>query len=216
MVHGVQTRLRPAERRAQLVALGMRQLATRPLDELSVDDIAAQAGTSPGLLFHYFGSKRGFHLALLQETAVELLHCTEPNPRLQPTTRLRTSIEAFVAYVRDHPQAYLALIRAVASGDAAMRAVFEETRTVLTGRLLTGVEQFDITIDPRLHLAIRGWIAFTEEIVTCWIAGSPLGLPALLDLCERSFYQVLLTGTDQQDHKLITELIGENLTTEAL
>jgi AcrR family transcriptional regulator len=45
------TRLSPEERRAQLVALGVNALADRPLQELTIEDLAAQAGVSRGLLF---------------------------------------------------------------------------------------------------------------------------------------------------------------------
>ncbi|MCU1657877.1 MAG: TetR family transcriptional regulator, partial [Pseudonocardiales bacterium] len=54
-------RLSPEARRAQLIELGVEMLATRTLDELSVEDIAQQAGISRGLLFHYFSSKQEFH-----------------------------------------------------------------------------------------------------------------------------------------------------------
>ena len=57
------TRLDPAQRRAQLIDLGARMLAERPLEQISVEDIADQAGVSRGLLFHYFASKSEFHLA---------------------------------------------------------------------------------------------------------------------------------------------------------
>ncbi len=49
-------RLSPEERRAQLIDLGVRMLADRPLEQISVEDIADQAGVSRGLLFHYFAS----------------------------------------------------------------------------------------------------------------------------------------------------------------
>ena len=53
------TRLSPDERRAQLIDLGARMLAERPLEQISVEDIADQAGVSRGLLFHYWRPKDG-------------------------------------------------------------------------------------------------------------------------------------------------------------
>ena len=64
MTREKRTRLDPAARRAQLIALGVEMLATRTLDALSVEDIAKQAGISRGLLFHYFASKQEFHTAV--------------------------------------------------------------------------------------------------------------------------------------------------------
>ena len=47
---GARTRLAPDERRSQLLDLGVRLLATRSLDELSIDLLAEEAGISRGML----------------------------------------------------------------------------------------------------------------------------------------------------------------------
>ena len=52
------TRLTPDQRRTQLIELGVSLLATRSLDELTIDVLAEEAGISRGLLYHYFGSRR--------------------------------------------------------------------------------------------------------------------------------------------------------------
>ncbi|HEX6420373.1 MAG TPA: helix-turn-helix domain-containing protein [Acidimicrobiales bacterium] len=73
MAHGSRTRLDPERRRAQLVDLGRRMLSSRPLDQVAIDDIAAEAGISRGLLFHYFPTKRDFHVAVARSAAHDLL-----------------------------------------------------------------------------------------------------------------------------------------------
>src|SRR5581483_404686 len=78
------TRLDPAARRAQLIELGVQMLATRTLDELSVEDIATQAGISRGLLFHYFASKQEFHVEVARAAAAALIARTAPDPALPP------------------------------------------------------------------------------------------------------------------------------------
>jgi AcrR family transcriptional regulator len=65
--------LDPEARRAQLVALGLKMLSTRPLDKVAIDDIAAEAGISRGLLFHYFPTKRDYHVAVARAAAQDLL-----------------------------------------------------------------------------------------------------------------------------------------------
>jgi AcrR family transcriptional regulator len=81
-------RLSPEARRAQLIELGVEMLATRTLDELSVEDIAQQAGISRGLLFHYFSSKQEFHLEVARAAAHELIRRTEPDESQPPIDAL--------------------------------------------------------------------------------------------------------------------------------
>ena len=94
-------RLSPEARRAQLIELGVDLLATRRLDELSVELIAKTAGISRGLLFHYFSSKQEFHVEVARAAAAELIARTEPDPAAAPLEALRGGLTAFVDYVAD-------------------------------------------------------------------------------------------------------------------
>ena len=62
-------RMSPARRREQLLDLGVTLLATRSLDELSIEILAEEAGISRGLLYHYFGNKHDFHEAVVRRAA---------------------------------------------------------------------------------------------------------------------------------------------------
>ena len=78
MTAPTRARLSPEERRSQLLDLGVRLLATRSLDELSIDLLAEQAGISRGLLYHYFGNKHAFHEAVVRRAADDLVAQTAP------------------------------------------------------------------------------------------------------------------------------------------
>src|SRR3954464_5398913 len=93
------SRLSPAQRRPQLDELGVELLATRRLDELSVELIAQTAGISRGLLFHYFSSKKEFHLEVARAAAAEMLRRTERDPALSPVDALRAALASFIDYV---------------------------------------------------------------------------------------------------------------------
>src|SRR3954465_9328590 len=96
-------RLNPEARRAQLIDLGVEMLATRRLDELSVELIAKAAGISRGLLFHYFPSKQEFHLEVARAAAAEMIRRTQPDPALAPVDALRAALPSFVDYVEGNP-----------------------------------------------------------------------------------------------------------------
>jgi len=176
------TRLSPQARRAQLITLGVALLATRTLDQLSVEDVAEQAGVSRGLLFHYFASKQDFHLAVVRETSRALLAATEPDPSLPPLQALRGSVSSFVDFVTENRDCYLALLRGTASGDPAMRQVFDETRTAMAERTLAAATELGLPTGARGRLAVRGWVAFVEEAVISWLTGEDLAREELLEL----------------------------------
>ena len=159
------TRLSPDARRAQLIALGVDMLATRTLDELSVEEIAKQAGISRGLLFHYFASKQEFHVEVARAAAAELIARTEPDRSLPPLDALRGALTAFMDYVVENPDNYKSLVRGAASGDAEMRAIFDETRTTMAGRVVHVLAGQGTVLGPRAELAVHGWVAFVEECV---------------------------------------------------
>src|SRR5579875_1352906 len=134
MTASKRTRLAPQARRAQLIELGVEMLATRRLDELSVELIAQTAGISRGLLFHYFASKQEFHLEVARAAAAEMIRRTEPDSSLPLVEALRGSIGAFVDYVEENPDNYKSLVRGAASGDEQMRAIFDGTRAAMANR----------------------------------------------------------------------------------
>ncbi|MCU1499990.1 MAG: TetR family transcriptional regulator [Acidimicrobiales bacterium] len=168
MSPATRTRRTPEDRRAQLIELGLELLAgQRTLDELPMDELAAAAGISKGLVFHYFGSKREFQTAVAEAAADEFFAATEPDATLDLDAQLDQSIEAFVSYVRDHRHAYVNLVRGAASGDAAGQALFDRTRERIVARILERLGQATDP-NPLLRLAVRGWVALAEELTLTW------------------------------------------------
>ena len=177
------TRLSPQARRAQLIDLGVQMLSTRTLDGLSVEEIAESAGISRGLLFHYFDTKADYRVAVVREVARQMLAVTAPDPEREPLDALQTSVAAFVDYVSENRDAYVSLLRGGAS-EPALQAVLDETRTEMARRTLDGADALGIPPTVRGRLAVRGWIAFTEEVVITWLTDpdAELGRDELLVL----------------------------------
>lgn len=176
------TRMSPEERRAQLIALGTEMLADRPLEQLSVEDIADQAGVSRGLLFHYFSSKHDFHLAIVRDASRAMLERTEPDFSLEPYEILRDSIANYIDYVTENRETFISLLRGSASGDPDMRAVFEETRTIMADRTVANLYKFQLEATPTTELAVRGWIAFVEEATISWLRDPKISKDELIEL----------------------------------
>src|SRR3954471_12985850 len=105
------TRLSPEQRRSQLLDLGVRLLAHRSLDELSIDLLAEEAGISRGLLYHYFGNKHAFHEAVVRRAADDLIEQTAPPVGGEPAERLLVSVTAYVDYVVANHEGYVSLVK---------------------------------------------------------------------------------------------------------
>ena len=189
------TRLTPDERRSQLLDLGVRLLATRSLDELSIDVLAEEAGISRGLLYHYFGNKHAFHEAVVRRAADDLIAQTAPPAVGEPLERLMTSVTAYVDYVVANYEGYLSLVKGASGGNDTLREIYEEARSALTDRVFREDAQGQIFPEtPASRLVVRGWAAMTEELVLTWVV-DPAGvtreellailvasLPALVDV----------------------------------
>jgi len=170
------TRLSPELRKEQLLDLGLQLLSTRSLEELSIDLLAEKAGISRGLLYHYFGNKQDFHLAVVRRAADAVIRVTAPAPTGTSLERLAGSLEAYVDYVLANYEGYASLVRGAASGNPAMREIYEETRAALTDRIFAaagddGLDELGVDDTAVVRLMARGWSALTEEVVLEWVRG---------------------------------------------
>ncbi|MGW1202584.1 TetR/AcrR family transcriptional regulator [Streptomyces cyaneofuscatus] len=181
-------RLKPEERRAQLISIGLRLLTTRPIHEMSIDEVAAEAGISRGLLFHYFPTKRDYYVAVVEAGGRRLLlHATAPSEGT-PAERVHGIVDGFVSFVQRRKDNYVAVVRAAAGGDELVLEVYEENRRVLADRVLQAAGVGAPT--PLHRLAARGWLAMAEEMAI----GSTGGIIAkgdLVGLLVSSLEQVL-------------------------
>jgi AcrR family transcriptional regulator len=184
-------------------------LATRTLDALSVEDIARTAGISRGLLFHYFASKQEFHVAVARAAAAELIERTAPDPGLPPVEALRGAIGAYIDYVAENPDNYKSLVRGAASGDDAMRAIFDATRATLAGRVVGVVAQLGLQLGPRAELAVHGWVAFAEECTIRWIDTRSTERAELAELLTKALPALVLAATDEELGSLVSILTAD-------
>ncbi len=176
MGHMSQTRVRmnPAGRREQLLELGVRLLATRTLEELSIETLAEEAGISRGLLYHYFGGKQEFHTAVVRRAADELYAVTAPSGEGTALEQLAGSLARYVDYVVENYQGYVSLVRGAAGGHEELRKIYEQSREALTSRIfeteaIAEGADFGLVDTPAVRLMVRGWSALTEEVVLDWV-----------------------------------------------
>ncbi|MFI9509293.1 TetR/AcrR family transcriptional regulator [Nocardia sp. NPDC052566] len=181
------TRLSPDERRMQLITLGTKMLSERALEDISVSEIAEQAGISRGLVFHYFPTVQDFHLAILRNANSTMLERTAPDRELGLLAMLRDSIERYVDYAGENHTSYRALLRGPASTAPEVVDLVDQTRDAFVAVILAEVPiPIEDADRPRLTLAMRGWIAFVEETTLTWLRRAPVTRDQLVDLLVES------------------------------
>ena len=173
-------RMTPESRREQLLELGTRLLATRTLDEVSIELLAEEAGISRGLLYHYFGNKQEFHAAVVRRAVEDIYAITAPRGIEDPLEQLAVSLGAYVDYVKENYTGYVSLIRAAAGGNEELRAIYQQARRALTDRIfeIAGAEQLaelGVVDSAATRLLVDGWAALVENVVVAWVE-DPAGL----------------------------------------
>jgi AcrR family transcriptional regulator len=187
-------RLSPEQRRVQLLDLGVRLFAHRSLEELSVDVLAQEAGISRGLIYHYFGDKLGFREAVVRRAADDLIAATAPPAAGEPVERLVVSMGAYVDWVERNREGYLSLVRGAAS-DPVLRDVYDEARFALTDRIFASDDSGQIPDTPVVRLIVRGWAAYTEELVLSWAAEpGEVSREKLIDLLAGSLIALVMAS----------------------
>jgi AcrR family transcriptional regulator len=208
-------RLGVDERRAQLIELGRRMFLEKPFDEISIDDIAHEAGVSKGLLYHYFQSKRRFYVETLRAAMEEMRVLTEPDPTLPPLERLDASLDAYLAYVEKLGPGYTKLMQSGVGVDAEVQALIEQQRELVIGRV-THALAIDEPPAP-IRMALRAWLGFIDAACLDWVEHGDVPRRAVRALLANSLQSALLTAVqmDPTMNVVLPQLHEDESATEA-
>jgi AcrR family transcriptional regulator len=153
------------ERRSQLLELGAQLFARHSYAELSMADIAREAGISKALLYPYFPSKQELFVATLQAAAEEVRRRTEPDPGLAPAQALAASLDAFLEWVERNELAYRKLLES-AGTVPEVGALIAEVRDRTSARILEGLGSGPT---PQVRAAVRAWLWFVDGAILDWL-----------------------------------------------
>ncbi|HEX7605915.1 MAG TPA: TetR/AcrR family transcriptional regulator [Usitatibacter sp.] len=192
-------------RRAQLLELGMDLFAARAYEDIAIDDLAAAAGISKGLLYHYFRGKREFYVETIRYASLRLRRLSEPDPKLLPVARLRGAIDAHLNYIQEHGRAYAAIYRTGVAVAPEVSEILEEHRDVVTRYFLRnlGVAR----PRPVLRAALRAWIGMVEGASLDWIAHPALKRDQLRELLIAAYAATLAKAVELDPRALPHDLL---------
>ncbi|MCY0921835.1 MULTISPECIES: TetR/AcrR family transcriptional regulator [unclassified Streptomyces] len=161
---------RSQARRAELMAIGRKLFADTSYDALSMDDIAQHAGVAKGLIYYYFKSKRGYYLAIVEESVAELVARAAAETELAGSERARRTIDGYLYYAEHHRAAYRTIVTGGVGSDAEVLAIRDAVREELVATIAEAAYGRR-TVSPLARLALVGWLSGVEGITLEWIGG---------------------------------------------
>ncbi len=166
-------------RREQLLEIALDLFLTNDYDDVSVDDVARVAGVSHGLVFQYFGSKKGLYLATLEPLLAGFRGRTRGAPaHLPPADRLRHAVGAYFDAASEHPAAY----RSVMAGGAGFREVFDRIEAARWSGIELIAENTGLDLErPDVRVVLRGWVGFLEGGILAALGRPDTDREALID-----------------------------------
>jgi AcrR family transcriptional regulator len=160
--------------------------AEKPYDDVMVQDIAAAAGVSRALMYHYFPSKRELYVAIFQRASNGFLARVSRDQQLPLAEQLATALEAHIQSLVDHPFEAVTINRITSSDDPAIQAIVAEELNVVGHRL---VDQLVAHGRPRGagEILVEGWLAFVRAACVKWSHSQNISREDLTVMCLRAF-----------------------------
>ena len=180
-------------RREQLLSLGLKIFSQSAYDEVSIDDIAHQAGISKGLLYHYFGGKRDFYVAVVQQAADELVKATNAT-YLPAPERVREGLSRYLDFAEAHSGAFVTLLRGGIGNDVVVQGVIESTRMRILDRIF---ESIGLHVpSPMFRLAMRSYLGLVESATVDFLERRSVDRDTLLQFFSACIQTIVTTAIE--------------------
>jgi len=165
---------RPA-RRLQLMSAAKSAFVTQGYHAAAMDDIADRAGVSKPVLYQHFPSKLELYLALLNESADEMVRLVRV--ALSATTdnheRVDNAVAAYFTFVADNGQAYRLIFESDLRGQLEVERIVERATDDCISAI-TDTITADTGVDvERARLLASGMVGLSQVSARYWLQQSP-------------------------------------------
>ena len=193
-------RLSPEDRRAELLALGAEVFGQRPYDDVRIDEIAALAGVSRALMYHYFPDKRAFFAAVVRAESERLFEATnaaEDDPGQCLFERVRAGVLAYLRYDEEHPHGAWAAYVGIGRTDPVLRGIEDVDADRQAQRIMSAIDaataaQWNDDARRLLRATVYSWLAFTLEFCRQRIIDPSLDAQMVADVCAHALLDAIV------------------------
>lgn len=185
------------DRREQLIEVALRLFSRRAYAEISVDEIAAEAGVAKGLLYYYFGDKRGLYIAGLQRLADDMLEefsKVADDTDAEPMQRLTRGLDTHLAFIERYPDGYQELL-ASASSHPEMQEIVERGQRLIVDLIVANIPP-EVPRTPLIELAIKGWGGFVDRVELAWLADQRANRNEVRELASRALFATVIAAIE--------------------
>ncbi|MET8081593.1 helix-turn-helix domain-containing protein [Streptomyces sp. NPDC005303] len=163
---------RSVARRAELIAIGRKLFADTSYDALSMDDIAKQAHVAKGLIYYYFQSKRGYYLAIIQDSVADLVTYAASGLEMEQVDRVHRTLDSYLRYAEHNQAAYRTVVSGGVGFDAEVHAIRDGVREAIVATIAEGAYGRS-DISPLARMGLLAWVCSVEGATLAWIDGPP-------------------------------------------
>ncbi len=176
---------RSLARRAELIAIGRKLFADTSYDALSMDDIARHAQVAKGLIYYYFTSKRGYYLAIVEDSVGDLVTQAAGGLDLPPVERVQRTIDRYLRYAEHNQAAYRTIVSGGVGFDAQVHAIRDGVREAIVATIAEGAyDRRDIA--PLARMGLLGWVCSVEGATLDWIDRPELSRDTMRELLVKT------------------------------
>lgn len=169
-----------AETRRRLLDAAVEAFSERDFDDVSAADIARSVGVAYGLVYHYFGSKRGVYLEAMRVAADQMSANFTARPGVPPGRQVREALKKHLKYLKAHRGFALRLVLAGSGVDPEAWEVFETRRRHSVEWLL---QLLDIDASGEaMRMMGRAFVGAVDATAVHWLESEkPFGVNAVVE-----------------------------------
>lgn len=186
-------RLKPDERRAEIIGAAIRSFTSQPYTEVSMAEIADEAGASRALLTHYYGDKEALYAAVIHYLIDQLESMVRTDLDLSGRELIDANLTSLLDLLASQREAAVAFFGGGPAGrDVDVSGAIEDLNSHLVSRVLQNHFGSD-EAPPVTRLAVLGFVGFGSAVVFDWLKNETIPREELHQLLADNLENALAT-----------------------
>jgi AcrR family transcriptional regulator len=215
-------RLQRERRIERILTASQRLFSTQAYDEIAIEDLAAAAGMSKGLLYHYFESKRDLYVATVAHVLRQMAHFTDFSPDLH------AGLLQMLSLFEQSPGLAKMVLRGGIGVDPEVEGLLDAYRQQQLQRLYqslgflgafadgstdpsagshalvllgfvgdSAAVSTDVSIGSQalVVLGLRGWLGLLDEVCLHWVQQPDVSREQVVRFLEQSLHAIVAATT---------------------